>query len=355
MKKLISCATALLMTLSSLTLTHAADDKAIKVFIDGTQLSFDVNPTIENDRTLVPMRAIFEALGATVTWDGKTQTAYAVKGNDVISITIDNYTLTKNDVPVELDVPARIIGDRTLVPVRAVSESFDAEVVWDGENSVVNITNRKQEIDLTNVTYYADFDYIPDFGAYSGVSNESRDITDVYYYLNTTGQNRQGYLDLLVSLGFNKSDELVNDDIESYAYQKENEIIVMAYYNSEELFALSVMKERTGYKGELQFYENYPAVPDYGALNACEAALITEPASNITGYIYELDNSSTEGSQDATDYTRALSECGFELMYQLPGSLMYTNQESQNTVILTMQDGMLEILIEQWPEETQAE
>ncbi|MCD8390363.1 MAG: copper amine oxidase N-terminal domain-containing protein [Firmicutes bacterium] len=119
--------------------TAMADDD-VKVYVDDVQLEFDVNPIIEDGRTLVPLRAIFEALGAQVEWDGETQTATAISGADVVTVTIDSNTLYKNGAAVELDVPAKIVDDRTLVPVRAVSESFDADVVWDGNTRSVIIT-----------------------------------------------------------------------------------------------------------------------------------------------------------------------------------------------------------------------
>lgn len=116
----------------------AADD--ISVYVDGELLSFDVPPVIENDRTLVPMRAIFEALGANVEWDGETETVTAVRGADTLKITIGSNNLYKNDTVVELDVPAKITDGRTLVPVRAISESFSANVEWDSETRSVKIT-----------------------------------------------------------------------------------------------------------------------------------------------------------------------------------------------------------------------
>ena len=99
-----------------------ASTDVITVFVDGEQINFDVlDPVTENDRTLVPMRAIFEALGATVTWDETTQTARAVKDVNTIKITIDSNIMYKNEESIILDVPARMIEDRTLVPIRAVS------------------------------------------------------------------------------------------------------------------------------------------------------------------------------------------------------------------------------------------
>lgn len=117
-----------------------ADQKPVTVFLDGTQLEFDVQPVLESGRTLVPMRVIFESLGATVDWDNDTRTAIAVKDDVTIKITIDDMKMYKNDEVIELDVPARLIDTRTLVPARAVSEGMGAKVDWDNENWRVDIT-----------------------------------------------------------------------------------------------------------------------------------------------------------------------------------------------------------------------
>ncbi len=142
-KKVLALLTAAAITcanLSALPMTAMAEDEEIKVYVDGERLEFDVDPVTEDDRTLVPMRAIFEALGATVEWDDDTQTATAERGGDVVAVTIDSEMLYKNGRAVVLDVPARMIDDRTLVPVRAISESFDAEVEWIEETQSVIIT-----------------------------------------------------------------------------------------------------------------------------------------------------------------------------------------------------------------------
>ena len=111
----------------------------ISVFVNDEKIYFDVNPMLINDRTMVPVRAIFEALGATVTWNGNTQTAKGVLGDTVIEITIGNGYLLKNGKVIELDSPAVVISDRTLVPVRAIAESLDCVVNWYGETQVVEI------------------------------------------------------------------------------------------------------------------------------------------------------------------------------------------------------------------------
>jgi len=92
------------------------------------------------DRTLVPLRAIFEALGATVDWDGATQTVTAKKDSDVIKLQIGSNEMTVNGKTVTLEVPAQLINGRTMVPVRAIAEAFGAEVYWDAATRTVKIT-----------------------------------------------------------------------------------------------------------------------------------------------------------------------------------------------------------------------
>jgi hypothetical protein len=117
----------------------STSQSAIKVVLNGKQLQFDQPPIIEQGRTLVPLRAIFEALGAKVDWENSTQTVTAVKGDISITLQIGSNTLYKNGKGIHLDVPAKIVNGRTLVPARAVAESFGAEVSWDQDTQTVTI------------------------------------------------------------------------------------------------------------------------------------------------------------------------------------------------------------------------
>lgn len=119
--------------------TSVSIPDGIKVFLNGKQLTFDVKPMLINSRTMVPMRVIFEALGAEVSWDGETQTAIGETKKTTVKITISKDYLLKNDSIVVLDSPAVIISGRTLVPVRAIAESLDCKVEWYGETQVVEI------------------------------------------------------------------------------------------------------------------------------------------------------------------------------------------------------------------------
>ncbi|MFZ5651035.1 MAG: stalk domain-containing protein [Bacillota bacterium] len=124
-------------------LLHQMADPAqaaeVKVLLNGQELSMDVKPVIENGRTLAPLRAIFEALGAKVDWDDKTGTVTAVRDSTSIKLVIDSATALKNDEEVKLDVPAKIYNGRTLVPLRFVSEALGARVDWDEANREVLI------------------------------------------------------------------------------------------------------------------------------------------------------------------------------------------------------------------------
>ena len=112
----------------------------ICVYVNNSEVIFDRQPVIVNDRTLVPVRAIFEAMNAIVGWDAETSTVVAEKDGTIIRIQIGASVMYKNDEQLTVDAPARIIGDRTFVPIRVISESFGAAVEWDNERRCVNIS-----------------------------------------------------------------------------------------------------------------------------------------------------------------------------------------------------------------------
>ena len=120
----------------------SVDDPTIMVHLNGEKLSFDQPPMIIDGRTMVPLRAIFEALGAEVVWDDATKTITAKKSYKVVMLEIGKRFITIDGVSKELDVPAQIMNNRTLVPVRAVSEAFECVVGWDGVTQTVIITEK---------------------------------------------------------------------------------------------------------------------------------------------------------------------------------------------------------------------
>jgi hypothetical protein len=139
----------LAILLGTFTIPVMAEDN-IKVLLNGTELSFDVLPQLINSRTMVPMRKIFEALGATVDYKDSTQTVTAKKDDILIIMQIDNVVISVNGKEIILDVPPQLIDSRTLVPVRAVVEGFNADVKWNEDTQTVIITKEGKPVVTAN-------------------------------------------------------------------------------------------------------------------------------------------------------------------------------------------------------------
>ena len=163
-------------------MAHQTDE--ISVYLNGERLEFDVMPQIIDGRTMVPMRVIFEALGAEVEWRETTQEIIAKKRNNERRETIyAELRIDRNSIEVfavadgviddlgecdlyyrqppiiaetiMLDAPPKIMNGRTLVPLRAVSEIFGAEVAWDADNRTVTIETRQD----SNSCYWEGWDW----------------------------------------------------------------------------------------------------------------------------------------------------------------------------------------------------
>lgn len=165
MKKIIGLLSLVSLFISST--AYAA--REVDVQLNCITLEFDQPAVISENRTMVPLRKIFESLGAQVEWDDLTRTAIATKGERKVSITIGTNQLIVNDEIIELDVPAKIMNNRTLVPLRAISEAFLCDVLWNDTESLVDIfdltfiNSAKAEYNSDNginFTYFSDSDLI---------------------------------------------------------------------------------------------------------------------------------------------------------------------------------------------------
>lgn len=109
-----------------------------KVKVYDRYLVFDQPPINKDQRILVPMRTIFEGLGAAISWDQNLMQVTGMKEDRKIVLTIGEKIAYINEKPIALDVPGMILNGRTMVPVRFIAESLDADVSWDGfENTVL--------------------------------------------------------------------------------------------------------------------------------------------------------------------------------------------------------------------------
>ncbi|XEC92986.1 copper amine oxidase N-terminal domain-containing protein [Paenibacillus tarimensis] len=118
--------------------------KGIKAYVNGKEPQFDVPPVMVKGRTLVPFRAIAEALDAEVKWDAATKTVIVTRGATEVKLTLGSDTYLVNGEEFTLDVPAHMKGNRVLVPLRILSEALQAEVKWDSETSSVIVIDVKK-------------------------------------------------------------------------------------------------------------------------------------------------------------------------------------------------------------------
>ncbi|MFD2442553.1 copper amine oxidase N-terminal domain-containing protein [Bacillus sp. CGMCC 1.16607] len=114
----------------------------INVLLDGKWLCFEQPPMMKGGSTIVPLRVIFEELGASVNWNSKTQSVTAKKGSTTIVLTINKKVATINGKSISLQSPPELINGHTMVPVRFVSEALGANVKWDGGSKTVFITTK---------------------------------------------------------------------------------------------------------------------------------------------------------------------------------------------------------------------
>lgn len=148
MKKYLFLIIAIITTLLS---TVSFAERPIIVEVNGEKLWFnDVQPQIINGRTMVPIRSVSEALGLNVQWDSKTGMVILDDGYNVIRVTINSNNAKINDVNFWMDVPAQIINNRTMVPIRFISEGMGYDVFW-RENYTDNCIEVIISNDLNNI------------------------------------------------------------------------------------------------------------------------------------------------------------------------------------------------------------
>lgn len=130
---------AVIRKISGMVYDYQSSLRHIRILLNGKELGNDIPPLMENGRLLVPLRNIAEPLGAEVSWDGTNKTAAVARAGVSLTVQIGSEGAVVNGQETTLSVPAKLLGGRTMVPLRFVSEAFGARVEWDGENHLVNI------------------------------------------------------------------------------------------------------------------------------------------------------------------------------------------------------------------------
>lgn len=141
LKKLWASLLAALLIIPMFLQTTAQAATPISIYVDGSRLATDQAPVVISGRVMLPLRAIFEALDATVNYNQTLQTVTAHKDGTTIVLKLKSRSATINNEAVLLDVPAQSIKGRTMVPVRFVSEALGQQVGWNNSTKIVTINS----------------------------------------------------------------------------------------------------------------------------------------------------------------------------------------------------------------------
>lgn len=254
MKKLLF----LLVLTLSLT-TQLAFASTINVTVDGEKVTFLSEPVNENGTTLVPMRQIFEALGASVEWLPETKQVKSVSGETTIVLTINSNVAQVNGSDLSLLVAPKIINGSTYVPTRFIAESLGAKVDWDGATKtvIVNSDTPTQIFDtkqtLGDLTYYLPSDW-------TAVETDSSIANS---YSNGTAVLSISYK--AMDWAVDTSDKSVANEMLGSLSKKGN--LIDSYYSS-----------LLGYHG---LYENYTKLIDDVLFESVSYTYVTDDAALI--------------------------------------------------------------------------
>ncbi len=125
--------------------THVYNEKPVGIVVNGEKLSPPMPPILLNGRTVVPARAVFEKLGASVEWKANTQQVFIKSPLTNIILKINSSNASVNGSQVRTDMPAKIINGSTMIPIRFVSEQLGMKVVWNSGTRLVTIDKRQNE------------------------------------------------------------------------------------------------------------------------------------------------------------------------------------------------------------------
>lgn len=124
-----------------------ADSNTVKVKLDSADVVFSgQQPVIVNGRTLIPLRGVFEKMGYDIAWDGQTKTATLTAEGTTVKVAANATAFDVNGKSTALDVPAQIMNGSMMLPLRAIGEAAGANVSWDGASKTVSINTSAADV-----------------------------------------------------------------------------------------------------------------------------------------------------------------------------------------------------------------
>lgn len=192
MKKIFMVAAVTAMTFLAAVAAYAQD---ISIVVNGEKIETETPAVISNDRTLVPLRAVSEALGCDVSWDGDTRGITLCDGDYLYFTWIDRdhafktsaYALQDTAV---MDAAPVIMNDYTMVPLRAISEMFGAEVGWDEYTYTVTVDYEKKNVEEGLAKEFETYEKILDqqYDAYKNYADGTGNIINAQIQLENGGE-----------------------------------------------------------------------------------------------------------------------------------------------------------------------
>ena len=261
LKKSLALVMALVMVFSiAAVAAPAASDVQVTVLVDGKALTFtDATPQLKDDRTYVPYRTVFEALGAKVAFDGATHTVTAQRDDTQVSFVLGTtqVTVTENGETqtVATDAAPYIDPntDRTMVPVRFAAQALGCMVGWDQETKTVNVI----DVDALKAAYQDKFqlmeraskeiqEAMPKEMSFSGKLNMELSVTDTgtTYPISITGTVTGGMNEDAANMKANLSLDLTKllDESSMTAEEYQQAVQLMAALKNVEINYIINMK-----------------------------------------------------------------------------------------------------------------
>lgn len=212
---------------------------AMDITLNGNKIDFAQAPIIENGTTLVPMRAILEALGANVEWNSANQSVTAKIGIESVQLTIGSKAAYVGTTLTMLNTAPRLVNGTTMIPLRFLSESFGCTVAYNAQTKDISIINNS----------YKDTPSIPDLGKmFSAVSlvgsgnivNSGNSSVVSYSYKGITDKQLEQYVNVLGQNGFERLDMDESDFY--YAGSKGSSYIISIESGAKTIITISIFK-----------------------------------------------------------------------------------------------------------------
>jgi len=287
---------AVLLCLAVPSAGFAQEESDIKILCLGKYLEPDVAPFYADSRIMVPVRAVFEAVGAEVVWDDALKKATGTKGADVVSLTLNSNVITVNGDDLVMDTVLVEKESRVFAPVRFVAESFGYKVSYHDQSSTA-VISADEEYDFYSSVLAA----LPTFDSVTGAElireEKNNSGHSVFYYSYNEDYTTDYFNALQADFGYVLSNIYFENGAHVYEYASANNhmVTVADYYSSDGIICITVIpcsqKEFDANAGNADVGQSVPSAP------VPEGGSLPNPDPDIPEGVNPLDYSSVTGAR----------------------------------------------------------